>query len=102
MRTSWSRLVAMLITGLLMVPAVYAALRAHDVFFVDEPDPATVVQSAHVAMFWRLATGGYAAAVVAVLGLIAAQRDLVRTVRALSALVFVVAAMIGIQGLLLP
>jgi hypothetical protein len=95
-------LVAALLAALLTVPAAYAILRAFDVLFRNEPDPATIVWSAHIAMFWRLAIGGYAAGMVAPLGFMAARRDPARTMTALSAVAVAVAAMIGAQGLFLP
>jgi hypothetical protein len=102
MRRTLPALVVTAIAVLLGIPATYAALRAYDVLFQSEPDPATVAWSPHVAMFWRLAVGGYMAAMIAPVAYVAALRDLRRTVRALGALSIVVAAMIGVQGLALP
>jgi hypothetical protein len=87
---------------MLSVPATYATLRTYEVVFKREPNPALVVWSPHIAMFWRLAVGGYVAGMVAVLAYMAAQRDLARVTRLLSASVLVVGAMIGLQGLLMP
>jgi hypothetical protein len=84
------------------MPATYALLRAYEVLFKSEPNPATIVWSPHIAMFWRLAVGAYVAGMVATLSYVSARRDLVRTTRVLCASVFVVGAMIGIQGLLMP
>jgi hypothetical protein len=102
MRKHLPALASALIAALLAVPATYAVLRAYDVLFRSEPDPATIVWSAHVAMFWRLAIGGYVAGMVAPLGFMAARRDLAHTVRTLCPTVVAVAAMIGAQGLFLP
>jgi hypothetical protein len=94
--------IATVIAGLLSVPATYAVLRVFEVLFKSEPNPATIVWSAHIAMFWRLVVGGYVAGMMATLAYLAARRDLARTTRALCVSVFVVGAMIGIQGLLMP
>jgi hypothetical protein len=89
--------------AVLLVPATYAALRTVDVLVLPpEPNPATIVWSAHIAMFWRLNIGAYVAGMATPLLYMAADWNLARTVRVLSASVFAVAAMIAIQGLLLP
>ncbi len=95
-------LIATLVAAILSIPATYAVLRAYDVLFRTEPNPATIVWSAHIAMFWRLGVGVYVAGMVSVLAYMAASRDLVRTIRVLYVGVFVVGAMIGVQGLLMP
>jgi len=101
-RTQLAARIATVIAALLSVPATYSVLRAYEVVFKREPNPALVVWSPHIAMFWRLAIAGYVAGMVAPLAYIAARRDLARTTRVLCASVFVVGAMIGIQGLLMP
>ncbi len=86
----------------LSVPATYALLRARDVAFGHEPNPALVVWSAKIAMFWRLGISIYVGGMVGVLAFFAAGRNLGRTVRALRALSIGAAVLITIQGLLLP
>ncbi len=102
MRTPPPVWIATVVAALLSVPATYALLRTYEVVFRSEPNPATIVWTPHIAMFWRLAVAGYVAGMVAPLVYLAASRDLGRTTRVLSASVFVVGAMIGIQGLLMP
>jgi hypothetical protein len=58
-----------MVLGGLAALLAYAAMRAYDVMFVPEPDPATVVPSARVAYYWRLATAAYVALTVAGVGL---------------------------------
>jgi hypothetical protein len=94
--------IATVVAALLSVPATYAVLRAYEVLFRKEPNPATIVWSPHIAMFWRLAVAGYVAGMVGSLAFMAARRDLARTTHVLCRSVFVVGAMIGIQGLLMP
>jgi hypothetical protein len=94
--------IASVVAALLSMPATYAVLRAHDVVWNREANPAKVVWSPHIAMFWRLGVGVYVAGMVATLAYAAARRDLARTTRVLCASVFVVGAMIGLQGLFMP
>lgn len=98
-----SSAVAAAIAALLVVPAVYAVLRAYDILFrPPEQNPATIVWSAHIAMFWRLGIGLYAAGLIAPFAFMAARRDLPRTMRVLGTLTVIVAVMISVQGALLP
>jgi hypothetical protein len=90
------------VDAILAVVATYAALRAFDVCFRSEPNPATVVWSAHIAMFWRLGVGLYVAGPAALIAFGAARRNLRAVVRATAILVPVVGAAIAIQGALLP
>jgi hypothetical protein len=89
--------------AVLLVPATYAILRTFDVLVLPpEPNPATIVWSAHTAMFWRLNIAAYVAGMATPLLYIAADANLARTVRVLSGGVVAVAAAIAIQGLFLP
>ncbi len=90
------------VNAILAVVATYAALRAYDVLFKSEPDPATVAGSVHVAMFWRLAVGAYVGGMVAMLVWALGRRNLPATLRVTAALVPVVGAMIALQGAMLP
>jgi hypothetical protein len=94
--------IATAVSALLSVPATYSLLRGYDVAFRKEPNPANIVWSPHIAMFWRLAVGVYVAGMVAPLVYMAARRDLGRTMRVLSMSVLVVGAIVGVQGLLMP
>jgi hypothetical protein len=96
---------AAVVTGLaalLSVPATYAVIRGYDVLFKNEPNPATVIWSAHIAMFWRLGIAMYVAGMLLPLIYMAARANLARTARAVSVAAMVVAGMIAIQGLFLP
>jgi hypothetical protein len=86
----------------LAVIATYALLRAYDVLFKSEPNPATVIWSAHIAMFWRLGVGVYVAGPVALATALAAQRDLAKTLRVSATLLPIVGGLIAVQGALLP
>lgn len=91
-----------LAAAVVTIPAVYAVLRAYDVLFVAEPNPAIVSASVKIAMFWRVWIAAYVAPVVAIAVHQIARRDLARGARILHVSVLVVAAMIGVQGIFLP
>ena len=93
---------AALAAALLSVPATYAALRGYDVLFKSEPDPATIIWSARIAMFWRLGVGAYVAGMLALPAYALARRDPARTLRLLCALVVPVGALLAAQAALLP
>jgi hypothetical protein len=90
------------VNAILAIVATYAVLRVCDVFLKDEPDPATVVWSVHIAMFWRLGIGIYVAGMVAFAVFLLARANLVVATRVTMALVPIVGALIALQGVFLP
>lgn len=88
--------------ALLSVIATYALLRAYHVLLTSEANPATVVASAKIAMFWRLGIGGYVAGMVAAAVFFATSRQPRLTVKVVAWAIPIVAGMIAAQGLLLP
>src|SRR5271154_7131820 len=103
MRKQLPYVVATVIACVLAVPATYATLRGYEVLFKPpEANPATIVWSAHIAMFWRLWIGVYVAGMLAPLAYAAARKDLGRTMRVLGASVVVVSAMMFVQGIWMP
>lgn len=90
------------IDALLSVVGTYAVLRGYDVLFKSEPNPATVIWSARIAMFWRLGIGAYVAGMVAVIAYLLARRNIAIAVRVTAALVPIVGALIALQGAFLP
>jgi hypothetical protein len=94
--------VVVAVNAVLSVVATYAVLRAYDVLFKKEPNPATIIWSAHIAMFWRLGVGLYIAGMAAVLVYLMARRNLPLATRVTAALVPIVGAVIAIQGAFLP
>jgi hypothetical protein len=101
-RTPAAVWIATVVAALLSVPATYASMRAYEVVFRTEPNPARVVWTPHIAMYWRLGVGIYVAGMVAVLAYVSARRDVAKTVRLLSWSVLVIASMIAVQGLWMP
>ena len=90
------------VNALLAVVATYAFLRGYDVCFKSEPNPATILWSAHVAMFWRLGIGLYVGGFVAMMSALAGRRNFGSTVRATAVLVPAIGALIAIQGAFFP
>ena len=88
--------------GLLIAAAFYAVMRAVQVGFVAEPDPATVMWSAHSGFFWRALIAGYAGGMAAFVIFVAIRGCETAAARALVAAVPIAAALLGLQGLLLP
>ena len=90
------------LTGLLVVPTVYALLRGYDVLFRSEPHPSTVGPSEHIAMFWRVNVGVYVALATAPLLYRLARAAPTAYARALGVGLVVAVALITVQGIFLP
>lgn len=59
--------------GLLAVVATYAVMRLVQVRFFPEPNPALVVATMRIAMFWRLGMGAYLGAITFVVVLFSGE-----------------------------
>jgi hypothetical protein len=96
-------MVVLLITdGAYAFMRAYAAIDLPSTPLVDPSAAGAGAWSIHIALFWRIAVGGYAAGMVAPLAYLAAIRDPARTVEALDTLALVVAVVAVVQGLALP
>lgn len=96
------RLVPTAIAAILAIVTTYAVLRGYEVLFKSEPNPATVIYAPRIAMFWRLLVGAYVGAMVSVGVFAASTKHFDRTMGILAKTAPFVAALIGLQGLLLP
>lgn|GEM_PF-1250466 len=81
---------------------LYAGLRAWQVAFQREIDPALVVWTAHSGYLWRTLIAGYAGGMAAIAAYLAARRDVERALRPLPAAVVVAASAIAAQAALAP
>ena len=90
------------VDAVLAAVATYAVLRTNDALFNREPNPATVIWTAHIAVFWRLGIGLYVGGMAAIVACILVPRNLALSVRVTAAMVPVVGAMIALQGALFP
>ncbi len=94
--------IATVIAALISVPATYALLRAYEFLFKSEPNPATIVWTPHIAVFWRMGIAAYVAGMVAPLAYLAARRDVSKLLRVLYPSLLIAGAMIAIQGAFMP
>jgi len=88
--------------GLIIAAGAYSLIRAVQFCFISEPDPATVMWSAHAGFFWRALTAGYAGGMATFVIFIAIRGHEPEAARALVPAVAVAAAVVTLQGLLLP
>ena len=103
MRENLQLIAVTAIAAVLLVPATYSVLRTFDVLVLPpEPNPATIVWSAHTAMFWRLNISAFVAGMAAPLLSRAASANMGRTLRVLCSGVLAVTAIVAVQGLFLP
>ncbi len=90
------------IAGCVTAVALYALLRGVQLALFPEPNPATVIWSAHAGYFWRALIVSYAGGMASLLTWLAAGRAPARVARALVHAVVVAGALIFAQGLFLP
>jgi len=81
---------------------VYAALRAAQVAFTREANPATIVWTAHSGYVWRALIAGYAGGMAAIVAYVVARRDAERAARALPPVIVAAAGAIAAQAWLAP
>ena len=86
----------------LALTLTYALARVVQDHVAPDPDPALVVWSTRIGMYWRLAIGGYVGAIVAPLAYVWARRDLVTATRVLALAVPLVALGLAAQGAFVP
>jgi hypothetical protein len=82
--------------------SLYALLRGVQFLLFREPNPATVIWSAHAGYFWRALIVSYAGGMAAIMAWLAAGRAPERVARVLAHAVVVAGALILLQGVLLP
>jgi hypothetical protein len=96
------RLVLAFITACLSAVFLYALLRCVQASLFPEPNPATVIWSAHAGYFWRCWTVVYAGAMTGFFTYGAATRYPERVARGLVHGLTVALVAIALQGVLLP
>jgi hypothetical protein len=90
------------IAGCVTAVALYALLRGVQLVLFREPNPATVIWSAHAGYFWRALIVSYAGGIVSLLTWLAAGRAPERVAGALVRAVVVAGALIFAQAVFLP
>ncbi len=88
--------------GCVVAVALYAIVRGLQLVIFPEPNPATVIWSAHAGYFWRAWIVSYSGGMAALIAWKAAGSDPERVARVLAGGVVVAAALIFAQGVLLP
>ena len=88
--------------GLAVAVGAYAVVRSLQFVLYAEPNPASVVWSAHAGYFWRVWTVCYAGGIAAFVALLVARQHVERCARALGPAVAVVAALLALQAALVP
>jgi len=87
--------------GLVVTVGGYAVVRAVQHFVYAEPDPATLVWSAHAGFFWRAWTVAYAGGMAAFAVLVAPHRTGLAA-RALAPGIAVAASLLVLQTIFFP
>ena len=88
--------------GLVVAVGAYAVVRSIQFFVYPDPNPATLVWSAHAGFFWRCWTCAYAGGIAAFVAYLFTRGSVERSVAALGPAVAVVAGMLALQVALLP
>jgi hypothetical protein len=88
--------------GLVIAVAAYAVVRAIQFFVYPDPNPATLVWSAHAGYFWRAWTVGYAGGIAAFVAYPIVRSALDRSTRLLGPAVGAAAALLILQSVFLP
>jgi hypothetical protein len=88
--------------GACVAVAAYGIVRAIQFFIYPDPNPATLVWSAHAGFFWRCWTCAYAGSLAALIAFVAARRNVGGAARSLVAAVAVAGALLSIQTAFFP
>lgn len=103
MKTPRGAIVAVsLCWGLVVAAAAYAIVRAIQFFLYPDPNPATLVWSAHAGYFWRAWTVAYAGGIAAFVAFVVARNRIEAATAALVTAIGVAAALLALQTALMP
>jgi hypothetical protein len=91
-----------LMAGCVTAVGLYGLVRGIQFLAFREPNPATIIWSAHAGYFWRIWIVSYAGGMASILAWTFAGRDPARVARVLLGAVSVATGLIVLQGLLLP
>ncbi len=90
------------ILALASVTFLYAAVRVAQAILFPEPNPALIVWSTRIALFWRIGLVVYASLMLVPMALRWARRDLVGACRAAAWAIPVAAAALAFQSAVFP
>jgi hypothetical protein len=88
--------------GMAAAVGAYALVRTVQFFIYPDPNPATLVWSAHAGFFWRSWTCAYAGAIAAFIAYVPTRRHLAASVRALGPAVAIAGVLIALQTAIFP
>lgn len=88
--------------GMAAAVAAYALVRSVQFFVYPDPNPATLVWSAHAGFFWRSWTCAYAGAIAGFVAYVPTRRNLAASVRALGPAVAIAGALLALQTAVFP
>ncbi len=88
--------------GCAVAVGAYAVLRGIQYFVYPDPNPATLVWSAHAGFFWRSWTCAYAGGLASFVAYLVARARPAGTLRALPGAIVVVTVLLALQTALLP
>jgi hypothetical protein len=91
-----------LVAGCAFAIAFYACVRLGQFLFAFEPNPATVIASAHSGFLWRVWIASYGGGMAALLGYWLARRNPARVARVLALVLPAAAALLVAQALFVP
>jgi hypothetical protein len=88
--------------GLVVTVAAYAVVRSIQFFLYPDPNPATLVWSAHAGYFWRAWTCGYAGGISVFIAYLFARRGVDKAARVLVPAAGIAAGLLALQSLVFP
>jgi signal transduction histidine kinase len=88
--------------GCVVAVGAYAVVRGIQFFVYPDPDPATLVWSAHAGFFWRCWTCAYAGGIASFVAYLGTRARFDLSVRALAPAIAVVALLLAVQVTFLP
>ena len=88
--------------GMASSVAAYALVRTVQFFVYPDPNPTTLVWSAHAGFFWRSWTCAYAGSLAGFVAYVPTRRNLAASVRALGPAVAIAGALIALQTAVFP
>jgi hypothetical protein len=88
--------------GLVVAVGAYATVRAIQFFLYPDPNPATLVWSAHAGFFWRCWTCAYAGGIASFIAYLLVRTRPAAALRTLAPAIAIAAAMLAVQTAVLP
>jgi hypothetical protein len=88
--------------GCVVGVGAYAVVRGIQFFLYPDPNPATLVWSAHAGFFWRCWTCAYAGGLAAFVAFLFTQQRFDRSVAALAPAIAVAAVLLAVQVIIFP